>query len=146
MHEKSTDRYQIDVLGPKDTVNALQTTLQPSLSKQRYARVQMRLLDLVEGDFFNTYIKSGMSAPVLFYRTIRPISDICTGDILMLSAGEPGVNNTFSLSSGILTLDLDKPTYERAGLVGKAIPSPGRKHNKHRYRTCSFPCLKQSNG
>lgn len=34
---------------------------------------------------------------------------------------------------GVLTLELDKSTYERAGLVGKAIRSGDRKHIKSRY-------------
>lgn len=35
---------------------------------------------------------------------------------------------------GILRLDLDKESYERAGLVGKPIRGGGRKHVKARYR------------
>lgn len=38
-------------------------------------------------------------------------------------------------SQGILKLELDKESYERAGLVGQAIRSGGRKHMKARYRT-----------
>lgn len=37
---------------------------------------------------------------------------------------------------GVLTLELDKSTYERAGLVGKAIRSGDRKHIKSRYSRC----------
>lgn len=40
---------------------------------------------------------------------------------------------TDSITSGILKLDLDKESYERAGLVGKAIRNGGRKHVKVRY-------------
>lgn len=35
--------------------------------------------------------------------------------------------------AGILRLELDKATYERAGLVGKAIRGGGRKHLKERF-------------
>jgi len=38
-----------------------------------------------------------------------------------------------SLPVGILRLDLDKESYERAGLVGKAIRDGGRKHVKTRF-------------
>ncbi|KAI9710940.1 MAG: hypothetical protein M1820_002377 [Bogoriella megaspora] len=35
--------------------------------------------------------------------------------------------------SGLLTLELDKPTYERVGLAGKPFPGGGQKHKKARY-------------
>jgi ribonuclease P/MRP protein subunit RPP40 len=52
----------------------------------------------------------------------------------MLSEGQPGIHNTFSLKDGVLHLDMDKATYERCGLVGIVAPSPGRKHVKSRFR------------
>ncbi|KIW06679.1 uncharacterized protein PV09_02384 [Verruconis gallopava] len=79
-----------------------------------YARVYMSLLDIVSGDFFNQYVKAG--------------------NVLMLSEGQQGVQNTFLLKDGILRLDVDKATYERCGLVGVAAPHPGRKHVKSRFR------------
>lgn len=73
----------------------------------------MKLSQILEDDFFNQYIKSG--------------------NIHMLSEGRAGVDNRFSLVEGILRLDVDKPTFEKAGLEGKPIPSEGRKHVKARY-------------
>lgn len=73
----------------------------------------MSLKEILAGDFFNEYIKKG--------------------NILMLSEGRRGVDNVFSLYEGILKLELDRPTYERCGLVGKPIPDGGRKHAKARY-------------
>lgn len=73
----------------------------------------MKLSQIIEGDFFNDYIK--------------------TGNILMLSEGRPGIDNRFSLSDGILQLEVDKGTFEQAGLEGKPIASEGRKHVKARY-------------
>lgn len=81
------------------------------------------------------------------------------GDVLMISEGRSGVDNVYSLRNGwcwhpdqrilrsrlifpgILRLELDKASYEKAGLVGKPIRSGGRKHEKSRYRTLgkSFP-------
>jgi ribonuclease P/MRP protein subunit RPP40 len=52
----------------------------------------------------------------------------------MLSEGRPGIQNTFKLKDGILTLDIDKASYERCGLVGTPAPSPGRKHVVTRFR------------
>ena len=51
----------------------------------------------------------------------------------MLAQGRPGIDHNFSLSDGVLRLEVDKPTYERLGLQGKPIPSEGRKHVKARY-------------
>ncbi|KAK4547394.1 hypothetical protein LTR36_001050 [Oleoguttula mirabilis] len=73
----------------------------------------MKLSELIEGDFFSHYIKSG--------------------NILMLSQGRPGIDHVFSLCDGNLRLEVDKPTYERMGLQGKAMPNEGRKHVKARY-------------
>ena len=51
----------------------------------------------------------------------------------MLSEGQLGVQNTFKLKDGVLTLNIDKATYERCGLVGTVALSPGRKHVKPRF-------------
>lgn len=51
----------------------------------------------------------------------------------MISEGRPRIDHIFSLSEGILRLEIDKATYERMGLKGEAIPSQGRKHVKARY-------------
>jgi ribonuclease P/MRP protein subunit RPP40 len=51
----------------------------------------------------------------------------------MLSEGQSGVQNRYSLKDGILKLDLDKATYERCGLTGTVASSPGRKHVKLRF-------------
>ncbi|GAB7366042.1 hypothetical protein MBLNU230_g7611t1 [Neophaeotheca triangularis] len=73
----------------------------------------MKLSDIVSGDFFNDYIK--------------------TGNILLVSEGRPGVDETFKLVDGTLRLEVSKPTYERLGLQGEAISSEGRKHHKSRF-------------
>ncbi|KAF7505739.1 hypothetical protein GJ744_000505 [Endocarpon pusillum] len=51
----------------------------------------------------------------------------------MLSEGQPGVDNVFSLRDGLLRLELDKEAYERAGLQGQPCRGGGRKHVKARY-------------
>ncbi len=53
----------------------------------------------------------------------------------MLSEGRPGTDHYFSLVEGMLRIEVDKPTFERLGLQGKAVASEGRKHVKARYRT-----------
>ncbi|KAF2765042.1 hypothetical protein EJ03DRAFT_280822 [Teratosphaeria nubilosa] len=79
----------------------------------KYASVYLKLGDIIEGDFFNHYIKSG--------------------NVLMLSEGRAGIDNVFQLCEGILLLEVDKATYERMGLQGKPISSGGRKHVKARF-------------
>lgn len=59
----------------------------------------------------------------------------------MISEGRPGVDEIFKLSEGHLRLEVSKPTYERLGLQGEAIPSEGRKHHKARYGNIQLPSL-----
>jgi ribonuclease P/MRP protein subunit RPP40 len=91
----------------------LPSTKQQDFETLQYARVYMKPLDLISGEFFNTYIKSG--------------------DIIMLSEGRSGIDTVFSLSEGILRIEVDKPTYERLGLEGKVVGGEGRKHIKARF-------------
>lgn len=51
----------------------------------------------------------------------------------MLSEGVYGVDNVFSLRHGILTLSLDKESYERAGLVGKPDGAKGARGARARW-------------
>ncbi|KAF4549582.1 Hypothetical protein D9617_21g098030 [Elsinoe fawcettii] len=105
--------HTVDVLVRQQDHTNFLAGLQRATGDQRYARVHLKLKDLIEEEFFDRYIKSG--------------------NILLLSEGTPGVDNVYALNDGILRLELDKPTYERAGLAGKPVPSPGRKHTKSRY-------------
>lgn len=58
------------------------------------------------------------------------------GNILMLSEREAGIDKKFySLREGILTLYLDKGSYERAGLVGKPDGVKGKRGTKPRWST-----------
>ncbi|KAL6717877.1 hypothetical protein ACLMJK_003962 [Lecanora helva] len=73
----------------------------------------MPLSALLEGDFFNLYIKSG--------------------NIMMVSEGRPGIDDKYTLKDGTLRLELAKENYERSGLLGKAISDGGRKHMETRF-------------
>jgi ribonuclease P/MRP protein subunit RPP40 len=90
-----------------------QEEFERKLLSLQYARVYMKPLDLLTGEFFNSYIKSG--------------------DITMLSEGRSGSDTVISLAEGILRIECDKPTYEKLGLEGKAVGSEGRKHVKARF-------------
>ncbi|KAJ5707032.1 hypothetical protein N7488_006833 [Penicillium malachiteum] len=105
--------HTIEVILPADAYSSIQAPLEAKLEKIQCARVFMRASDLLENDFFNTYIK--------------------TGNILMISEGRSGSDTVFSLRDGLLKIELGKEIYERTGLVGKPIRSGGRKHGKERF-------------
>ncbi|KAK5121545.1 hypothetical protein LTR16_004319 [Cryomyces antarcticus] len=98
---------------PSELYELIKHELDGDVGTLRYSRVNMSLGEIISGDFFNHYVK--------------------IGNVLMLSEGRHGVDHVFSLCEGVLRLELDKATYERAGLVGSAIPDGGRKHVKTRY-------------
>ncbi|KAL1958606.1 hypothetical protein VTO42DRAFT_4203 [Malbranchea cinnamomea] len=106
--------HSTELILPEEFYSTVWDSIQKRISDTaQYARVIMPLSAVIDGDFFNKYIK--------------------IGNILMISEGRSGVDNVYSLKNGILRLELDKSTYERAGLVGKPIRSGGRKHEKSRY-------------
>ncbi|TVY82004.1 Ribonuclease P protein subunit p40 [Lachnellula suecica] len=87
------------------------------MDEPRYSKVIMPLKALLEGEFFN--IRRVLTRPL--------------GNILMLSEGTLGVDNTYRLREGILTLYLDKESYERAGIVGKPDGGKGKRGTKPRW-------------
>ncbi|KNG86645.1 hypothetical protein ANOM_004361 [Aspergillus nomiae NRRL 13137] len=105
--------HTVEVILPEATYKTIESSFNAKLPKLRYARVFMSLSSLLEGDFFNTYIKSG--------------------NVLMISEGRSGSDNVFTLRDGVLKLELGKEVFERTGLTGKPIRSGGRKHAKERY-------------
>lgn len=52
----------------------------------------------------------------------------------MLSSGRPLLDNHMTLHAGLLTLHLDRPTYERTGLQGTPVEDGGKKHQKNRFQ------------
>ncbi|KAK6381650.1 hypothetical protein LTS17_004709 [Exophiala oligosperma] len=98
---------------PEELYDVIWREVDDSIANAEYAKVIMKLEDVLQGDFFNEYIK--------------------IGNILMLSEGQPGVDEVFSLRQGVLRLDLSQEVYKRAGLQGVPIRSGGRKHVKSRY-------------
>ncbi|KAF2120803.1 ribonuclease P 40kDa subunit-domain-containing protein [Lophiotrema nucula] len=106
--------HTVDLILPEEIYELVQAHLEKaSVGQLHYARVFMRLGELLEGDFFTEYIKKG--------------------NIMMLSEGRPLADNVFSLYEGKLRLELDRATYERCGLVGQPVEDGGRKHQKARW-------------
>lgn len=95
----------------------------------QYAKVFLPLSALLEGDFFNVYIKSGT-----FIAYICHIFQICSlislGNVLMLSEGRPGVDNFFSLADG-----MRGPRLKKSGRVcdrlGLSCSFPGHLFRRH---------------
>jgi Ribonuclease P 40kDa (Rpp40) subunit. len=122
---------QVDLVVPQ---NVFSDVVWDKLVKDRpapdFKRVIMSLHDVLTGDFFSGYIKSGMRR-----------KDTCpnilltspTGNALMLSEGRRGIDNVFYVQSGQLTMLLDKEHYERAGLVGKPHGAKGKRGLKPRW-------------
>ncbi|KAL4896683.1 ribonuclease P 40kDa subunit-domain-containing protein [Aspergillus ambiguus] len=105
--------HTVEAVVPEEVYNTIQNSLHTKIQNIRYARVFMSLSSLLEEGFFNTYIKSG--------------------DILMVSEGQSGSDNVYSVRDGVLRLELGKEIFERTGLTGRPVRSGGRKHAKERY-------------
>lgn len=110
---------QLDLVLPSEIYQLVRARLEDTdvygIGRSQYARVHMKLGELLEGEFFTHYVKMG--------------------NIMMLSEGRSNVDNIFSLYEGVLRLELDRPTYEKCGLQGRAVEDGGRKHQKNRYGT-----------
>ncbi|KAL2067051.1 hypothetical protein VTL71DRAFT_1475 [Oculimacula yallundae] len=102
-----------ELILPEELYEIIKNEVLTDLAKPVYSRVILPLGALLEGEFFNEYIKRG--------------------NVLMLSEGKSDVNNVYSLRDGILTLHLDKESYERAGIVGKPDGVKGKRGTKPRW-------------
>ncbi|KAF1956239.1 hypothetical protein CC80DRAFT_413497 [Byssothecium circinans] len=107
--------HTLDLILPEEIYELVRAQLEreDGVARGVYARVFLKLSEILEGDFFEEYVKKG--------------------NIMMLSEGRPLVDNIFSLHEGILRLELDRPTYEKCGLQGKPIEDGGKKHHKNRW-------------
>ncbi|KAF4631130.1 hypothetical protein G7Y89_g7002 [Cudoniella acicularis] len=97
---------KVELLLPQEIYEIIKTDFLEAAVKPAYSRVILPLKALVEGEFFNEYIKRG--------------------NVLMLSEGISGVDNVYTLRE-------DKESYERAGLVGKPEGVKGKRGTKPRW-------------
>ncbi|KAF3053081.1 hypothetical protein E8E11_003486 [Didymella keratinophila] len=79
-----------------------------------YARAWMKLGDVLEDEFLDAYIRNG--------------------SVFMLSEGRADVDTRFEIREGVLTIEMGRSVYERAGLVGVPIEDGGKKHQKMRWK------------
>ncbi|KAL5113755.1 hypothetical protein ACEQ8H_008367 [Pleosporales sp. CAS-2024a] len=101
--------HTLDLILPAEMYTLIETRLSTTV----YARAHLKLADILDPDFLNTYIKHG--------------------NVSMLSEGRPAVDNRFSVRDGKLRMELDRATYERCGLVGTPVDDGGKKHQKARW-------------
>ncbi|KAF4902226.1 hypotheticall protein [Colletotrichum viniferum] len=105
--------HKVDLILPQECYELVHQKLAKELAPPTFHRVVMTLGQVLDGAFFTEYIKRG--------------------NILMLSEGKTTVDNVFSLREGLLTMYLDKESYERAGLVGKPHGVKGKRGLKPRW-------------
>ncbi|EOA82308.1 hypothetical protein ACJQWK_05009 [Exserohilum turcicum] len=104
--------HNLDLILPEEIYELVRDELRrgDGPARAQYARVHMKLGEMLEGDFLDGYIKQG--------------------NIAMLSEGRPLVDDRFELYEGVLRMELTRPTYERCGLQGIPIEDGGKKHQK----------------
>ncbi|CAG8980437.1 hypothetical protein HYALB_00012924 [Hymenoscyphus albidus] len=105
--------HKVQLVLPAEIYEIIKNEVFREEERPDYSRVILPLKALLEGEFFNQYIK--------------------IGNILMLSEGNPATENVYTLREGILTLHLDKESYERAGIVGKPEGVKGKRGTKPRW-------------
>ncbi|CRK31696.1 Ribonuclease P protein subunit p40 like [Verticillium longisporum] len=105
--------HQVDLVVPEECYELVKRNLVEQRNAPVYQRVTMTLGQILDGAFFLEYMKKG--------------------NVLMLSEGRTTDDNMFSLREGLLTMYMDKETYERAGLVGKPYGVKGKRGLKPRW-------------
>ncbi|KAH9865822.1 hypothetical protein J1614_009409 [Plenodomus biglobosus] len=107
--------HNLELILPEEIYELVQHELDnvDGAAHAQYARVHMKVGELLESEFLDNYIKQG--------------------NIMMLSEGRPLLDNRFELYDGTLRMELNRPTYERCGLQGKPIEDGGKKHQKQRW-------------
>ena len=104
--------HSLNLILPEGVWETVRQEVQGAGNAQ-YARCYMKLGEVLEEEFVESYVRQG--------------------SIAMLSEGRPLVDNCFSLFDGILRLEIDRPTYERCGLVGTRIEDGGKKYQNARW-------------
>ncbi|USP74168.1 hypothetical protein yc1106_01442 [Curvularia clavata] len=107
--------HSLDLILPEEIYELVKDELgrTDSLARTQYARVHMKLGEILEKEFLDGYIKQG--------------------NIAMISEGRKLIDDRFELYEGILRMELTRPTYERCGLHGVSIEDGGKKHQKQRW-------------
>ncbi len=70
---KLTIFLQVDLILPVELYNLMWKDVETRIADVRYSRVMMTLSDVLEGDFFNTYIKTGT---IILFLSSRNVSGV----------------------------------------------------------------------
>lgn len=84
---------------PKEIYEIMKDKVLADSEAPVYSRVIMPLKALLEGEFFNEYIKRG--SRILSLPGTEQQFDCPTGNVLMLSEGKFGVDNVYCLREGM---------------------------------------------
>jgi len=89
---------KVDLILPEELANLVKDKLDALASKFCYYKVSMTLEQIISGDFFNHYIKLGMSFRIKASRPDVP------GNIMMISQGQARIDNRYTLRDGTESL------------------------------------------
>ncbi|ODA76654.1 hypothetical protein RJ55_07925 [Drechmeria coniospora] len=95
--------HEVDLIIPQDYYPVVANVV--GLEQPSYTSISMSIGQLLEGEFFAQYLQKG--------------------GVSMLSDGRVSNDNTFTVHNGILTMYLDRQTFERVGLEGKPHGATG---------------------
>lgn len=94
---------------PEELYDLIWDKIEDESKKASYAKVILKLQDIISGTFFTEYVKKGRSSSSIsccswpskrFSQSHDFSSLIFAGNVLMLSEGRPGIDNVFSLRDG----------------------------------------------
>ncbi|KAJ4342452.1 hypothetical protein N0V87_001071 [Didymella glomerata] len=105
--------HTLDLVLPAEIWDLVRAHLAPHNARV-YARAYLTLSDVLDDAFLDAYIRNGSA--------------------FLLSEGRADVDTRLEIKEGVLTIEMGRSVYERAGLVGVPIEDGGRKHQKMRWR------------
>ena len=92
---------QVELLLPEELYDLIWQDVSSKTSSLEYSRVIMSLSEILDGDFFNKYIKAGtIHSPYEGCHWLILMHLSILGNILMLSEGRPGIDNQYMLKDG----------------------------------------------
>jgi ribonuclease P/MRP protein subunit RPP40 len=107
--------HNVDLVLPEEIYELIKAELARAdgPARTQFARVHVKLGEIIESDFLNGHIKQG--------------------NVMMLSEGRSLIDDRFELHEGVLRMELTRPMYERCGLQGTPVEDGGKKHQKQRW-------------
>jgi ribonucleases P/MRP protein subunit RPP40 len=102
----------VELILPEKLYEIIKDDFLPKVGTPVYSRAILPLQALVEGDFFNEYIKRGKGISFICLLFSKKLTlTIMVGNILMLSEGGVGAKNVYSLREGRIPKPDSRSTY-----------------------------------